>query len=256
MQNSRNQLIIAIVFALLLGLIIVFAARFSGSRNASTPPRTTPAVGKTATVKVTPPKGTAAVATATALAAQGALTPRPTDGLMPPAGTPAATSTPISVGPLPPATIVAGATQATGGLTQPPVIVAVTATPIRAAVAATPTKTALPQGGATYTVVTGDTLGGIAQKFGVTSQVIIDANNITDPSRIIVGQQLRIPGATGGAASGSPTVAGKVYVVKSGDTLSKIAQANGTTVAAIVKANNLTNANVIRVGQKLIIPPK
>ena len=42
MQNSRNQLIIAIVFALLLGLIIVFAARFSGSRNAATPPRTTP----------------------------------------------------------------------------------------------------------------------------------------------------------------------------------------------------------------------
>ena len=155
---------------------------------------------------MTLPTGTAAVATATALAAQGMQTARPTDGLMPPAGTPAATVTPISVGPMPPSTPVAGATQPAGGLTQPPLVVAPTPMPIPTAVVASRPRPPLPcrQAASAYVVVAGDTLGGIAVKFGVSSQAIIDANNITDPSRIRVGQQLRIPGATGPAASGSP----------------------------------------------------
>ncbi len=45
-----------------------------------------------------------------------------------------------------------------------------------------------------------------------------------------------------------------VYVVKSGDQLSRIATRFGVTVAAIQAANNIENPNLIRVGQKLIIP--
>ena len=43
-------------------------------------------------------------------------------------------------------------------------------------------------------------------------------------------------------------------VVKGGDTLGKIAAANGTSVAVIVSKNGIKNANVIMVGQKLCIP--
>ena len=43
----------------------------------------------------------------------------------------------------------------------------------------------------------------------------------------------------------------KVYTVKSGDTLGKIAKANKTTVAALQKLNGIKNANLIRVGQKI-----
>ena len=43
----------------------------------------------------------------------------------------------------------------------------------------------------------------------------------------------------------------KVYTVKSGDTLSKIAKANGTTWQALKKLNNIKNANEIKVGQKI-----
>jgi LysM repeat protein len=43
-------------------------------------------------------------------------------------------------------------------------------------------------------------------------------------------------------------------VVKSGDQLSRIATTFGVTVAAIQAANNIENPNLIRVGQKLIIP--
>jgi len=46
------------------------------------------------------------------------------------------------------------------------------------------------------------------------------------------------------------------YTVKSGDTLSKIAAANGVTVQAIVTASDIANANVIFVGQVLNIPAK
>jgi LysM repeat protein len=49
-------------------------------------------------------------------------------------------------------------------------------------------------------------------------------------------------------------VANAVYVVKPGDTLSKIAAEHGTTVAAIAELNGITNVNLISVGQELQIP--
>lgn len=45
-----------------------------------------------------------------------------------------------------------------------------------------------------------------------------------------------------------------VYIVKKGDTLTKIAKKYGTTVDALVKANGIKNPDVIKVGQKLTIP--
>lgn len=50
-----------------------------------------------------------------------------------------------------------------------------------------------PAGPQTYTVVAGDTLSRIAARYGVTVQELAAANNITDPSRIRVGQVLVIP---------------------------------------------------------------
>jgi LysM repeat protein len=43
-------------------------------------------------------------------------------------------------------------------------------------------------------------------------------------------------------------------VVKGGDTLGKIAAANGTSVAVIVSKNEINNPNIIMVGQKLCVP--
>ena len=45
----------------------------------------------------------------------------------------------------------------------------------------------------------------------------------------------------------------KTYTVKSGDTLSGIASKYKTTVAKLVKDNNIKNANLIYVGQKIVI---
>lgn len=53
--------------------------------------------------------------------------------------------------------------------------------------------TALPPGVTTHTVASGETLGAIARRYGVSIQALIDANNLTNPDRLAIGQQLIIP---------------------------------------------------------------
>jgi LysM repeat protein len=48
----------------------------------------------------------------------------------------------------------------------------------------------------TYVVESGDSLAAIAGKFNVTMSAIMEANNITDPNRVLVGQKLTIPPTT------------------------------------------------------------
>lgn len=104
-------------------------------------------------------------------------------------------------------------------------------------------------GTGTHTVRPGETLAGIAARYGTTTKAIADANGIENPNLIIAGSRLAIPG--GGASSGSS--AGRYTVVR-GDTLGRIAAAHGTTIAALVEANGIKNPNLIRVGQVLTVP--
>ncbi len=107
-----------------------------------------------------------------------------------------------------------------------------------------------------YVVQAGDTLAGIAARFGVSISAIARANNITNPNRIYVGQRLVIPGTSGAPSAPAPSpapVAGGVYIVQPGDTLAKIAARFGTTVSALVRLNGLANPDRIWVGQRLRI---
>ena len=63
-----------------------------------------------------------------------------------------------------------------------------------------------PQGGQVsgYTIQAGDTLGGIAQRFGTTVQALAEANGIENPDLIHPGQTLQIPGAAGGQTDTTP----------------------------------------------------
>lgn len=57
-----------------------------------------------------------------------------------------------------------------------------------------PTSSAEPvTSGATYKVKSGDTLSAIAARFGTTTRVLVRLNGITDPSRLKVGQILKLP---------------------------------------------------------------
>lgn len=107
----------------------------------------------------------------------------------------------------------------------------------------------------TYRVQSGDTLGGIARKFGVTTDAIIRLNALTNPDVLTIGQELKIPapGASAGQAT-SGQAGEQVYVVSRGDTLSSIAQRFGVSLAELSRLNNITNPDQIVVGQKLRIP--
>jgi LysM repeat protein/outer membrane protein assembly factor BamB len=103
----------------------------------------------------------------------------------------------------------------------------------------------------TYTVQSGDTLWKIAQKFGVTTQAIVEANNLDPTKYLYVGQKLMIPGKVSQPEQPTSTI---TYTVQSGDTLWKIAQKHGVTTQAIIDANKLDPTKYLYVGQKLIIP--
>lgn len=97
-----------------------------------------------------------------------------------------------------------------------------------------------------YTVQSGDTLSGIAQRFGTTTQNLVQLNNISNPNLIYPGQVLKISGTLGSGIT-------LTYTVQSGDILSGIAQKFGTTTANLVQINNISNPNLIYPGQVLKI---
>jgi LysM repeat protein len=68
-----------------------------------------------------------------------------------------------------------------------------TAAPTTGTQAPAPEGTAAPGEQIIHVVVAGETLSTIAQQYGVTVLSIVQANNLTDPNRLSVGQQLTIP---------------------------------------------------------------
>jgi LysM repeat protein len=94
-----------------------------------------------------------------------------------------------------------------------------------------------------YEVLAGDSLGGIAEKFGISLETLLWANNLSRSSAIKVGQKLvTLP------------VSGVLHYVKAGDTVSEIALKYKAAAQDIVDFNELTSQNDIFVGDILIVP--
>lgn len=93
-----------------------------------------------------------------------------------------------------------------------------------------------------YTVVKGDNLWDIANKYKTTVSKIKDINNL-DTNLLQIGQKLIIPISS----------SGKEYIVQKGDTLYSISRKYGTTVTDLINLNNL-KTTTLTIGQKLLIP--
>ena len=107
----------------------------------------------------------------------------------------------------------------------------------------------------TYTVKSGDTLGGIAAKFGTSVSVLAARNGIRNPNMIYAGQRLLISGSGGPAPSAPPPPTGNAtYRVRPGDTLGGIASRFNTSVSALASLNGISNPNMIYAGQTLRLP--
>ena len=108
-----------------------------------------------------------------------------------------------------------------------------------------------------YIVSRGDTLKGLAARFGSTVESIMASNpSITNANVIYEGQRLTIYAAGPGnpPPTQPPPAGGSVYYVQRGDTLRKIAARYGTTVNEILRLNpKITNPNIIYVGQAITI---
>lgn len=140
-----------------------------------------------------------------------------------------------------------------------------------------------------YKVVKGDSLSKIAKNHGISVHELASYNNITDPSKIKIGQTINIPPGgkaakadakadakaadakkdakpalkTGAAASkpvaktdakaAAPAADGS-YVIQKGDSPATIAAKFHVKVADLMAANNIKDPKSLQVGQKLVIP--
>jgi murein DD-endopeptidase MepM/ murein hydrolase activator NlpD len=94
----------------------------------------------------------------------------------------------------------------------------------------------------TYRVRSGDTLVGIAHRFGVSMMTLWWANRLSAKDELHIGQVLTIP-----------PVNGLVIAVKAGDTLKSIASKYHVDADEVYEMNKLEDRNLI-VGQTLILP--
>ncbi len=116
-----------------------------------------------------------------------------------------------------------------------------------------------------HTILKGETFSSLGQKYKVGYKAIAEANPGVDPSKLNIGQKVKIPPpramvVNARTPSGTTTGVGdnageKIHVVKSGDRLYDLAKTYGVTVKEIQAANHLATTG-IRVGQKLKIPSK
>ena len=135
-----------------------------------------------------------------------------------------------------------------------------------------------------YTVKPGDMLSKISRRYNIRQKAILDLNPGLQPNKLYAGRKIKLPGevavdapaaapaavpavaapapAAGTAASVKPPKAAKavkytgatsVYVVKNGDSLGKIAHANGTNIRTLKEINALKSDRVF-IGQKLKVP--
>ncbi|MEP6984739.1 MAG: LysM peptidoglycan-binding domain-containing protein [Chloroflexota bacterium] len=129
-----------------------------------------------------------------------------------------------------------------------------------------------------YTVTFGDTLAGIASKYGMTVDELMKINNIDNPNHITRGQELNVwsltpvdapavdapqitvdaaPTSEPAAVVAAPVVQpppSATYTVAAGDQLGKIANKFGVSWVDIATANGISDANQIYAGQTLTIP--
>lgn len=142
-------------------------------------------------------------------------------------------------------------------------------------------------GDCVHEVRQGENMYRLSVNYGVPINTIAAANGIVNPSLIVIGQRITIPGCgttgfrppatstpsftptsqfgtgggigQGGGATAIPPVGGSTcgsqYIVQQYDTLFEISLRCGVPVASIAAANGIANINYIQFGDVLTIPP-
>ena len=106
-----------------------------------------------------------------------------------------------------------------------------------------------------HRVQRGDTVSGIADRYRVSATSLVQLNNLRSRNFIRVGQVLRLPGNDGTIPVTLAALNGEggsgTYVVRSGDSVDRIARMFGLNPDALLAQNSIENGNLIYVGQEL-----
>jgi N-acetylmuramoyl-L-alanine amidase len=113
----------------------------------------------------------------------------------------------------------------------------------------------------TYRVTAGDTVSGIAGRFGLATASVLALNGLAWKSIIFPGQVLKLTAGGAAAAPVAPTPqasapssnAGRYTIVR-GDTISAIASKFHVSTASVLSANGLSATSIIYPGQSVAIP--
>ncbi len=102
-------------------------------------------------------------------------------------------------------------------------------------------------------VQAGETLSEIADRHGVSLTRLMQANGISNPDHVEVGQRLTLPGSASRGSSASSQRGGTV-TVRTGETLSEIAERHGVSLSRLMQTNGISNPDHVEVGQRLTLP--
>jgi membrane-bound lytic murein transglycosylase D len=106
-------------------------------------------------------------------------------------------------------------------------------------------------------VKSGDTLWGVARKYGVTIPALAAENGLSTKAGLMKGARLEIPGTGSStkrtAANDARETSRVTYKVKHGDTLSEIANRFDVTVKELMSWNSLRKSSSLRAGQRLVV---
>lgn len=95
----------------------------------------------------------------------------------------------------------------------------------------------------TYVVQPGESLGGIADRFGISLETMLWANDIADPDAIEPGFELVVL-----------PVSGVLYTIQPGDTLMDISARFEVTIDEILMANGIDDPATLTIGDKILLP--
>ena len=94
-----------------------------------------------------------------------------------------------------------------------------------------------------YRVRYGDTLEGLAARFGISVQTLMWANGLRDPNRLYAGQELTVL-----------PVSGVLHTVRPGETVPALAERYGVALDELANANGLVAPYTVRPGERLLVP--